>query len=433
MGAALAGVPLSSAPIAPGGIYATSGDVTPAAGGPGLSWLATVGGNATPALGDLFVTNGPMFEQVTAAGGSADFSNPTLASLGIPGGAAGLAVSGDSTADGSQSTFITYLFLVNGQKEAAPAGTTFVLWDSDAGGTASFTFAAQGQASQPVGTADWTFTPLAPAPDAASVTAGGGIVDVTDSFAGNGNPDAVVLVTPNVPVSAVTVTASTDTADTWGLALTNAVAQNGVPACFLAGTELLTPTGPVPVERLAPGDLVCTRFAGAVPVVWCGRRRVAPARHADPDTVWPIRIRRDAVAPGVPVRDLLLSPDHAVFLGGVLIPVKYLLNGHTIVQDRTRALVDYRHVELTRHDVLLAEALPAESYLDTGNRAAFEGEGAALALHPAFGRLRWERDACAPLRGAGPPVDDVRLLLLARARDLHLRAARRAASAGEGR
>ncbi len=427
----MAGVPLSSAPVAPGGIYATSGEATPGTTGSALTWLATVGGNATPAVGDLLVTNGPMFEQVTAAGGSADFTNPTLASLGIPGGAAGLAVSGNSSAGGAESTFITYLFLENGQKVAAPAGTTFVLWDSDAGGGASFTFTAQGQASQPVGTAGWTFTPLAPTPDAASVTAAGGIVDVTQTFAGNSNPDAVVVVTPDVPVTAITVRASTDASDTWGLALANAVAQNGVPACFLAGTDILTPAGPLPVERLAPGDLVCARFGGVVPVVWCGRRRLAPARHADPDAVRPIRIRRDAVAPGVPVRDLLLSPDHAVFLGGVLIPVKYLLNGHTIVPDRTMAEVDYRHIELARHDVLLAEALPAESYLDTGNRAAFEGEGAALMLHPAFGRRRWQRDACAPLRGGGPPVDDVRLLLLARARELHLLAARARAASGE--
>jgi hypothetical protein len=33
--------------------------------------------------------------------------------------------------------------------------------------------------------------------------------------------------------------------------------------------------------------------------------------------------------------------------------------------------VTYWHVELERHDILLADGMPAESYLDTGNRAAF--------------------------------------------------------------
>jgi len=35
----------------------------------------------------------------------------------------------------------------------------------------------------------------------------------------------------------------------------------------------------------------------------------------------------------LPARDLLLSPDHAVFIDGVLIPVRYLINGSTIVQE----------------------------------------------------------------------------------------------------
>jgi hypothetical protein len=33
--------------------------------------------------------------------------------------------------------------------------------------------------------------------------------------------------------------------------------------------------------------------------------------------------------------------------------------------------VTYYHVELAAHDVILAEGLLCESYLDTGNRAAF--------------------------------------------------------------
>jgi hypothetical protein len=39
---------------------------------------------------------------------------------------------------------------------------------------------------------------------------------------------------------------------------------------------------------------------------------------------------------------------------------------------------------LPRHAVILAEGLPAESYLDTGNRAAFSNGGDAIAAHPEF-------------------------------------------------
>jgi hypothetical protein len=107
-------------------------------------------------------------------------------------------------------------------------------------------------------------------------------------------------------------------------------------------------------------------------VTWIGRRSVEPARHARPQDLCPVRIRENAFAPGVPHRDLLLAPEHAVFREGALLPVRYLCNGATIRQEMVAAVV-YYHVELDAHDVLLAEGLPAESFLDTGNRTAFGG------------------------------------------------------------
>jgi hypothetical protein len=67
----------------------------------------------------------------------------------------------------------------------------------------------------------------------------------------------------------------------------------------------------------------------------------------------------------------------------------------------------YFHVELERHGILLAEGLPAESYLDTGNRAMFANTGLAMLLHPEFrinDSLRTRKDdACAPL-AVDPPT-----------------------------
>ena len=115
----------------------------------------------------------------------------------------------------------------------------------------------------------------------------------------------------------------------------------------------------------------------------------------------PVCILRDAVALGRPHRDLLVSPDHALFLDGRLIPARLLVNGMTIVQDDSVRQVEYFHVELARHAILLAEGLTAESYLDTGNRAMFESAGLALTLHPDFSvaaRVRTRSEhACAPL------------------------------------
>jgi hypothetical protein len=108
-----------------------------------------------------------------------------------------------------------------------------------------------------------------------------------------------------------------------------------------------------------------------------------------------------------PHRDLLVSPDHCLFIDGRLIPALMLVNDMTIVQERDRPSVHYLHVELDRHGILLAEGLPAESYLDTGNRAMFANTGLAMMLHPEFrinDSLRtWKDDACAPL-AADPPA-----------------------------
>ena len=57
----------------------------------------------------------------------------------------------------------------------------------------------------------------------------------------------------------------------------------------------------------------------------------------------------------------------------------------TIIQQQVRH-VEYWHVELPTHDVVLAQGLPAESYLDTGNRDSFGNGGGAVALHPDFAR-----------------------------------------------
>lgn len=116
----------------------------------------------------------------------------------------------------------------------------------------------------------------------------------------------------------------------------------------------------------------------------------------------------------MPARDLLLSPDHAVFWDGVLIPVRHLVNGRTVRQEAVDA-VTYFHVELAAHDVLPAERLACESYLDTGNRTAFANGGAAMMLHPAFARGRWAAAGCAPLVEVGPAVVSARSRLLARA------------------
>lgn len=189
------------------------------------------------------------------------------------------------------------------------------------------------------------------------------------------------------------------------------VLDTGFP-CFAAGTRISTGQGSVAVEQLRAGDRVRTADGRLVAIRWIGHRRAHCAEHPHPHDVMPVRVRAGAFGSGLPVRDLRLSPDHAVFADGVLIPIRYLLNGASIVQESV-ASVTYYHVELAVHDVILAEGLPCESYLDTGNRAAFSNGGAAVQLHPDFALRLWEAKACAPLVLKGAQLVAVRRRLLA--------------------
>jgi len=192
-------------------------------------------------------------------------------------------------------------------------------------------------------------------------------------------------------------------------------------ACFAAGSRILTARGEVPVEAIGVGDRVVTVLGVKLaPVVWVGQREVDCARHAEPDSVWPVRVRAGAFGAGQPHRDLWLSPDHAVFVGGVLVPVKLLVNGATVVQEAVER-VRYFHVELEAHDVLLADGLACESYLDTGNRAAFANGGAVMDLHADFvgaAMRRWGAAACAVLALGGAQVAAARAGLLAQAGEM---------------
>jgi len=181
-------------------------------------------------------------------------------------------------------------------------------------------------------------------------------------------------------------------------------------ACYAAGTRIATPDGEAAVEALRAGHLVRSHFGGAVAVQWIGHVRIDASRHPHKQAVWPIRVGADAFAPGVPLRPLFLSPDHAVFWHDVLIPIRCLINGTSIAQQRVDD-VTYYHVELPCHDVLLAENLPAESYLDTGNRSDFANGGPVRTLHPDFNRDVWEGQSCAPLMQEGAEVVALRSYL----------------------
>ena len=97
----------------------------------------------------------------------------------------------------------------------------------------------------------------------------------------------------------------------------------------MPGTLVATPDGERAIETLAIGDLVLTNEGRAMPVRWVGRQTVS-TRFADPLRVLPIRVAAGALAENLPVRDLLVSPDHALLVDGILVQAGALVNGTTI-------------------------------------------------------------------------------------------------------
>jgi hypothetical protein len=142
--------------------------------------------------------------------------------------------------------------------------------------------------------------------------------------------------------------------------------------CFLRGTRILTPHGEAAIEELTIGSLVDT-LNGPLPIKWIGRRTFKKTVSRWPSGVAPIRVARFALDDQYPSRDLYLSPMHSLFVDGVLIPVKHLVNGRSVAPAKMedREVIEYFHIELETHEVIFAEGAPAETLQVTTSREGY--------------------------------------------------------------
>jgi hypothetical protein len=153
-------------------------------------------------------------------------------------------------------------------------------------------------------------------------------------------------------------------------------------ACFMPGTLISTPEGARSVETFKPGDLVITAQGRAVPVRWIDRQTVS-RMFGDPMRILPIRITAGALGCNLPARDLLLSPDHALLIDGLLVQAGALVNGASVVRESdVPEIYIYHHIELDDHSLLLAEGFPAETFVDNVDRLAFDNWDEHEALYP---------------------------------------------------
>ena len=202
--------------------------------------------------------------------------------------------------------------------------------------------------------------------------ASGGVTLGTVTVAGTALPIGTVNAGQSGPLT-VTETGST------GAFNVTLDASPGSTACFLGETLIATPYGEKRVDELAVGDLVLTDKGDAVPVRWVGRRTVSP-RFVDALRVMPVRIRAGALGGHSPSRDLLISPDHAVLIDNTLVNAGALVNGETILREAISENFVYYHVEVDEHDLILAEGVSAETFIDHVDRMVFDNwaEHAAL-------------------------------------------------------
>jgi hypothetical protein len=188
-------------------------------------------------------------------------------------------------------------------------------------------------------------------------------------------------------------------------------------ACYCRGTLILTDRGEAPVETLRIGDRVVTLSGEAKPIKWIGQRSYSGRFVAGNRDVLPVCIAAEAFVAGVPSRDLWVSPEHALYLKGVLIPARHLINGKTIIQPDEANPVEYFHIELARHDVIFADGAAAETFVDDDTRSMFHN---AAEYHTLYREPAHAIPAayCAPRVEDGLALEVLRHELLVRARHL---------------
>ena len=183
--------------------------------------------------------------------------------------------------------------------------------------------------------------------------------------------------------------------------------------CYLKGTLIRTAGGDRRVETLHIGDLVATADGGLLPIKWIGRRSYRDWPAVGNADAQPVLFKAGSLADGIPARDLYVSPEHAMFIDGVLVPAHLLVNGASIVKTSGLDDIQYFHLEFDRHVVIFAEDAPAESFVDDDSRDAFHNADEYRALYPDEPRRRFV-EYCAPRVEDGYALDALRRALATR-------------------
>lgn len=277
-------------------------------------------------------------------------------------------------------------------------------------GTGAITFA---------GTADVTIGSLTGPANVLSGFAAGDTVDLAayshtllgDSISVSG--DTVTVHTPTGDVTLDIAGAASEASHFFLAPALDGSILLGESPCYCAGTLILTDRGEMPVEALQIGDRLVTLSGAARPLRWIGTRAYDGRFVTGNRAVLPVLFRAGSLADGIPRRDLMVSPLHAMHLDGMLLPAATLVNGRSIVQPETADRIEYVHLELDTHDIILAEGAASETFVDGDSRGMFHNVADYHVRHP--GAARVAARYCAPRIEEGEALERVRRRLAARA------------------
>lgn len=197
-------------------------------------------------------------------------------------------------------------------------------------------------------------------------------------------------------------------------ALVRRVGKRGAIACFVAGTRILTMEGQRSVEQLVPGDRILTRDHGLQTLRWIGCRHVSVADVEEFGSIRPIRIAEGALGNGMPIRDMLVSPEHRVMITGetaekmigepeAMIAAKYLVGHDGITVEQVDEVIFY-HLMFDDHEVVMTEGTWTVSVLPGLSTQTGLDAKAVDALFEIYPELRV---LPTPFKPAPKPVDPV--------------------------
>lgn len=190
--------------------------------------------------------------------------------------------------------------------------------------------------------------------------------------------------------------------------------------CFVSGTLIHTINGPVAVEKLNIGDQVITHTKEGIrnrAITWIGYNHVVARSLLSEDQAgYPVRILKNAIADGVPYKDLLVTAEHCLFFNDQFIPARMLVNNYSIFYDRSITEYTYYHIETEDHSVITADGMLTESYLDTGNRRYFKQTNKITNIYSE--EKSWCSDSAYPLVVARQVVEPIHQQLTKRATKL---------------